>query len=212
MPKISAVFFDYDGVLSTGRFYSIANNPHPQVREFVDEVIFKGEHKYADRWMRGELTHKDINKIVAEGTGIPFETIEELLCESVRQFPINDELIEFARELHAKGIDIALVTDNMDIFTEVTVPFGGFDKIFPVIVNSSDHKAMKEDQEHSLFDVAREQLGLPSFENVLLIDNSANACAKFESMGGQVHRFVGMDEFRIWREKNRVKFAAMSDS
>lgn len=47
-----AVFFDFDGVLSRDRFYSTLTIDYPQVSEYVNNVIFKGEQKIADRWMR----------------------------------------------------------------------------------------------------------------------------------------------------------------
>jgi len=197
--KPKAVFFDFDGVLSRDRFYSTLAKDYPQVCEYVDNIIFRGDQKIADRWMRGEFTYQQINQMIADATNIPFELINRQFIESVRAFRLEDELIQFARALVESGVPVALVTNNMDIFNEVTIPTHNLTSIFKVIVNSTDHGTMKHEQNGKLFDIALAQLGLVSFNGVILIDDSEKACNMFESKGGTVHRFKEMEGFREWK-------------
>ncbi|MBD3280699.1 hypothetical protein GF389_04205 [Candidatus Dojkabacteria bacterium] len=85
---MKAVFFDFDGVLSQDRFYATFTETYPQVTKHVDDVIFRGQEKYSDQWMRGELSYHDINTMVAEATGVPGKTLTELFLDSVRQFTL----------------------------------------------------------------------------------------------------------------------------
>lgn len=198
--KYKGVLFDFDGVLSKDRYYSTCAKEYPQICEYVDNVIFRGEEQYANRWMRGEFTYQQINQIIADETKVRIDIINKLFIESVRNFKVEKVLIDFARELKKLGIKIALVTNNMDVFNEITIPTHKLNKIFPVIVNSSDNGAMKHEQNGKLFDIALNELGISSFENVLLIDDSEKACSQFELKGGVAYRYVGIDEFIKWKE------------
>jgi FMN phosphatase YigB (HAD superfamily) len=202
MKKLEAVFFDFDGVLCTDYFYTTLQEEYPDVLEFVNQEIFRGERKYSDRWMRGEFVYDDINKMISSATGIKLEKLTKLFIESIKLMKINKELLELAQSLKQSGVQIALVTNNMDIFNEVTIPYNSFDKVFPVIINSSDHGAMKHEQNGKLFDIALQQLGLDSLNNILLIDDSEKACKMFESKGGMTYLFSDIKDFRAWSKIN----------
>lgn len=187
---MQAVFFDFDGVLSQDRFYATIAETYPQITEYVDNVIFRGQEKYSDQWMRGELSYHDINRMVSQATRLPVKLMTEL-----------------ALQLKQKGIPIALVTNNMDVFNEITIPTHKLDKIFPVIINSADHGALKHERNGLLFDLALEGLGLNSFKDILLIDDSEKACAMFKSKGGTVYRFTDLETFKEWRTQEWQKLA-----
>jgi FMN phosphatase YigB (HAD superfamily) len=200
MSPLSTVFFDFDGVLCHDRYYTTLQPDYPHVMKFVNEAIFGGEQKYADRWMRGEFTYQQINRIIADSTGIPFGQLNELFLASVRQMRLNPTLLQFAENLKQRGAAIALVTGNMDVFNEVTVPEKGLDKLFPVIVNSFDHRLMKQDENGRLFDVALGKLGLASYQGTWLIDDSLLACAIFEAKGGRAYHYSDQANFEQWAE------------
>jgi FMN phosphatase YigB (HAD superfamily) len=201
MPKIQAVFFDFDGVLCTGRFYSTLRPDYPDVLAWTSHNIFGGT-EYFDPWMRGEFTWRDINKVIAAATGIDCELLDERLEESVRLMQVNPELLRFAERLKQNGVKVALVTGNMDIFNEITVPEKGLDKVFPLIMNSWDYGLMKQDENGRIFDIAREKLGLPDFKDILLIDDSPIYCDIFRKKGGQVYQYANQDDFLQWAEEN----------
>jgi FMN phosphatase YigB (HAD superfamily) len=201
MSKISAVFFDFDGVLCTDRFYSTLIPAYPHIVDWIGNHIFSGE-KYCDRWMRGEFTYRRINQIISNATGIPLETLNDLFVASVRQMTINSALIKLAEKLKGKHIKTALVTNNMDVFNEITIPEKELDKTFPVIVNSYNFKMMKQDENGRLFDIALNRLGLSSYEGVLLIDDSIGCCAIFKQKGGEVYQYSNQNDFEEWLTNN----------
>ena len=200
MPKCRAVFFDFDGVLCTDRFYTNLEPDFPSAIRFIDETIFNGADNYADRWMRGEYTYHEINRLIAEVTGVPFEKLTRLFIESVRRMRVSSTLTQFALYLIQKGIKIALVTNNMDIFNEVTIPEKKLAEIFPVIVNSFDYKRMKHDDNGKLFDIALEKVGLDSYQGICLIDDYLSNCALFSAKGGYAYRYSGIEPFITWAQ------------
>lgn len=200
----AAIFFDFDGVLCTDRFYTTLYPDFPEVLKFIDEAVFGGVNNYSDRWMRGELSHNEMNRIIADATGISCGKLSELFVQSVKQMTVNPELIRFAISCRTKGIRTAIVTDNMDIFNEITVPEKCLAEVFPVIVNSCDYGILKLEEDGRLFDITLEKAGLKSFKDVWLIDNSPQACAAFISKGGQTHLYTGQTEFTLWLKRNNI--------
>jgi FMN phosphatase YigB (HAD superfamily) len=198
--NIKAVFFDFDGVLCTDRFYTTLLPEYPQVVRWIGHNIF-GDEKYCDAWMRGEFTWWEINKLIAAATGMDCELLDEKLADSVRLMQVNQALLQFAEKLKQNGVKVALVTGNMDIFNEITVPEKGLDKVFPLILNSWDYKLMKQDDDGRIFDIAREKLGLPDLKNTLLIDDSATYCDIFRQKGGQSYQYHDQEAFLAWAEK-----------
>jgi FMN phosphatase YigB (HAD superfamily) len=196
-----AVFFDFDGVLCADRFYVTLEEDYPSAWKFINENIFGENHEYAHRWMKGELTSSDINEYVSAETGIPFDKLTELFKTSVRQMKINPFLIQFAQDLKLENIKTTLVTGNMDIFNEITIPDKKLDDVFPVIINSFDYKLLKHDENGKLFDIALEKLGLNSYKDTWLIDDSPVICDLFTAKGGKAYQYSGQKEFERWLKK-----------
>jgi FMN phosphatase YigB (HAD superfamily) len=198
------LFFDFDGVLCKDRFYTTLIPQYPDVYQFISNAIFGGEQKYAERWMRGQFSYHEINQLISEATGIPLNTLSELFFDSVRQMRVNLQLIEFAETIKEKGFHIALVTNNMDIFNEITIPEKGLDRLFPVIVNSFDYGIMKHEKGGRLFDIALAKMGLDSYEDVWLIDDSPLVCTIFSGKGGHAYQYNDQAEFEQWIKRSDV--------
>jgi FMN phosphatase YigB (HAD superfamily) len=193
------VFFDFDGVLCTDRFFAALKPDYPEVQEWISAHIFGGE-KWGDKWMRGEIDYHQINKIISDATGISNELLDRILPEGVGRMQVNTTLIRWAETLKNKGVKVALVTNNMDVFNAITVPLKQLDKTFPVIVNSCDYGLMKQDENGKLFDIALQKLGLTTFENVWLIDDSAGYCDIFRAKGGEAYQYSNLPDFEKWAE------------
>jgi FMN phosphatase YigB (HAD superfamily) len=204
MPRLRGVLFDFDGVLCTDRFYSTLSGAYPEALLFIRDNIFGGLDKYADRWMRGELSCQQINKLISEATNIPLDRLVELFVSSVRAMTLNSRLLEVAMSLKQSGVKTAIVTNNMDIFNQVTVPEKHLAAVFPVIVNSHDHGIMKHDKDGKLFDIALGELGLNSYDGVWLIDDSETACSVFETKGGRALRYAGLEGFEQWLDQSHT--------
>ena len=196
-PKIEAVLFDFDGVLCTDRFYTNLHPDFPHVLKYIADEVFSGP-KYCDRWMRGEFTSNQINVMISRATGIDVSLLNDLFITSVRNMTIEPDILRFAKSLREKNIPTALVTNNMDVFNDVTVPEKGLNKVFPVIVNSSDHGIMKHDSNGKLFDIARDQLGIGTYKGTWLIDDVLTYCTLFSQKGGHFHHFRDTSSFKQW--------------
>jgi FMN phosphatase YigB (HAD superfamily) len=207
MPKSEAVFFDFDGVLCTDRFYTTLIREYPLAARFINGNIFGGPLGYADRWMRGEYTYHEINMLISEATGVPLDKLTDLFKIGVQQMKVNPELLQFAVSLKKKGIRIALVTNNMDIFNEITIPEKRLAEVFPLILNSFDYKLMKQDDNGKLFDIALEKLGLGSYRGVWLIDDSPTYCVLFTAKGGQAYQYAGQKEFDLWLDQGYLSLS-----
>jgi FMN phosphatase YigB (HAD superfamily) len=197
LSTISTVFFDFDGVLCTDRFFAALKPDYPHVQDWISQHVFGGE-KYCDRWMRGELNYRQVNRIIAGATGISPELLDKILIAGVGRMKVNAALIQFAENLKQKDVKVALVTNNMDVFSEITVPAKQLDKTFPVIVNSFEYGLMKQDKNGRLFDIALNWLGLNSYDDVLLIDDTPAYCEIFKNKGGQVYQYANQEDFLKW--------------
>lgn len=202
MIKLNAVIFDFDGVTATSRFYLTKDNLYPDIQDFVQNNIFAGEEKYGERWMRGDLTYKDINNIIAAGTNRPEHEVHNSLITSIKEFRINPIIIEFALKLKDSAIPHALVTSNMDIFNDFSVSYFHLDKYFPLIFNSADYKMLKRENNGKLYDIAVNAMGMKSYTNVLLIDDSEKSCELIRSKGGMAYQYKSDEEFLEWVKLN----------
>lgn len=207
--KYESIIFDFNGVLSHDHFYS---NPqyrqleqkHPGVYEFIQTHIFQTEDM-VNTWMRNQMTATDVNRYIADNTTIDLDTLSQILLESVACMTIEQRLIEIILRLKQSGILVALVTDNMDVFSQITINNHHLDDIFPVIVNSSDYGILKSDNQGQLFDIAHDQLNSKErYNRSLLIDDSARARTVYEAKGGKTYPYTSYENFARWATKHLV--------
>lgn len=196
------VFFDFDGVLCSDLFYTNLENSYPKIREFINNEIFSKNSDLADRWMRAELSSDDINKFICDHNHIDFNTLSQLFIESVKSMRVDKKLLKFAENIKTNCGKVAIVTNNMDVFNQITIANHSLDKIFPVIINSCDYGMLKADNDGKLFDIALEKLGVADYKDVLLIDDSKSAREVFESKGGKTYAYENYDKFEQWFNEN----------
>lgn len=196
------MFFDFHNVISRDLMYGGVGEEHARVREFVDGEIFGRDSDLPDRWMRGELKSADINQIIGAHLGIDRGLLAELQAESVRRMRLETRLLELSRQLRAAGIKTAIVSDNMDIFTEVAAPHHGLRDWFDDIINSAEHGFLKSDAEGALFDIAMGRLGESDYGKALLIDDSARVRPVFEKKGGTVFTYTTFEQFEPWMKEH----------
>lgn len=204
--KYKAVLFDFDGVLSTDRFYVNSQytrllSEHPQTWDFIQKNIFQNSN-IPDRWMRNELTMYDVNAFISDQTGIQRTLLSQILLESVANMQFEQRLIRLALDLKSQQTLIGIVTNNMDVFNKVTLP--RLCDVFPVILNSADYGLLKHEQGGKLFDIAIETLSRnpPDYSAVLLIDDSALARSTFQAKGGNTYAFTTYQDFEPWAVSN----------
>jgi len=191
------VLFDFDGVLCHGRFYEKALLPeHREVRDWLQANVF-GDKELVRKWMRGQVGSVEVNRLIAQNTNIEYGTLARLFEESVVGMELDKEVLAVAESLKRAGRKIGLVTDNMDVFTKITVPNHRLDSLFDVIINSADHGVLKNEDGGRLFDIALSALG-EDVGDSLMVDDSAATIELFRQKGGQgfVYRdAAGLKEF-----------------
>ncbi len=181
---IKAVIFDFDGVLCKDRFYGKSLLPdYPEIYGWIQKNVFTDD-ELMQRWMRGELDYREINKFIIKNTGFDESLLNKLFLESVKKMELDQRVVNLAKTLKKDIGKIALVTDNMDVFSEITVPRHRLKELFDIVINSADYGCLKKDQPGRLFDKAAQELK-EVIENCLLIDDSDKTIKFFEEKGGQ---------------------------
>ncbi|MEK7071966.1 MAG: HAD family hydrolase [Patescibacteria group bacterium] len=191
------VLFDFDGVLCKGRFYEKTLLPnHPEVYNWIQKNIFRNK-EMVHNWMRNQITSVEINELIAENTGIEYKLLNELYEESIRRMELEKEIIYLSESLKLSGNKIGIVTDNMDIFSKITVPNHQLDTLFDVIINSADYGLLKKDENGKLFDIALTFLG-EKIENSLMIDDSEKTIELYQRKGGSGFVYRDITELKLF--------------
>lgn len=183
--KLDAIIFDFEGVLGTGNFYKTLNEG---LFQKIDTDIFNNSKKLIRAWMRGHRSSDDINKLISKRYGINSKILRFALEKSARLHKINFPLIKFAKKMKDIGINIAMTTDNMDIFGKVTIPHYHLDDCFNPIITSYDHGIIKEDCNGKLFDITVAQLRTV-YPRTLVVDDRAIFKKAIEDKGGYFYQY-----------------------
>jgi putative hydrolase of the HAD superfamily len=165
--KIKALFFDYDGVLTTDKTGSISTCRYISQRTNIElsqvADAFRvhngdltiGKRSYADAWP--EICSR-------LGQDIPLK----LLVEAFDSTPVNAEMLALARVLANRYV-VGIVTDNKMERIERVRRTQCLDDVFKPIVVSAEVGCTKEDRR--IFRVALARANV-SAEEAVFIDNS----------------------------------------
>jgi FMN phosphatase YigB (HAD superfamily) len=193
--KIKCIVFDFGFTLSPDHYFNIAPADFPQWHEVIQNHIFANPF-IIDPWMRGELTSRDIAAILTQYIPMDANAILASMEKGCEQLEFNPAVWEFAAAQKNAGRKTALVTDNMDVFTQVVVPAHHLERLFDVIINSSDHHETRKDL---LWPIAFERLGGGTgYGNSLLIEDGEEAPSLFRSLGGWAYQYSTDDHFSEW--------------
>ncbi|PRX50844.1 hypothetical protein B0I32_13674 [Nonomuraea fuscirosea] len=194
------VFVDWHGVLSCDPFWaSIRDNArHPLHAQLVASLapIFTGDGAHA--WMKGRLSAAQ----VIAGMGIRLDRrfrgdfLQRRLLDDCARMKVNVPLLQMLREVRPDA-SIVVSTDNMDCFAdtfrrvrEVRRPAGPRRATFAEwafvcddLICSSDVAALKSEGIVRFFGPWLRRHGL-TFQDALLIDDTADNCVAFREQGG----------------------------
>ncbi|MDD5626532.1 MAG: hypothetical protein PHW01_00745 [Patescibacteria group bacterium] len=191
-----SLLFDFDGVLCYDRFYrATLEKIYPEVYAWIQENIFGDRQELVGQWMRGKINSAEINHIIAKNTAINGALLERLFVKSVRLMKIDQELRDYIAGLKKRVGKIGLVTDNMDVFSKITVKNHSLNKLFDVIINSADYGYLKKDQKGKLFDIALAKMG-EEINNTLLVDDSLKVTNLYQDKGGKAFLYQNFQDFR----------------
>ncbi|OHA15885.1 MAG: hypothetical protein A3G52_03325 [Candidatus Taylorbacteria bacterium RIFCSPLOWO2_12_FULL_43_20] len=94
MRPYQTILFDFDGVLCRGKFYEKTLLPnYSEIYNWIQINIF-GDSKLAKDWMKGRVSSRNINKLIAEHTNIREDTLNKLYEQSVYLME-PDEIVEW---------------------------------------------------------------------------------------------------------------------
>lgn len=201
---IKAVIFDFDGVLCHEKFYKEMLLPkHQGLYDWIQGNIFGNETLFR-QWMRNEVGTGDINKLIAKSTGYKEEFLEDLLLKNIQEMRLNEEVFNLAKslkELYSKKI--AVVTDNVDIFSTIIIKQHKLNAIFDAVINSADYGCLKTEQNGKLFNKALKILD-EEIENCLFIDDAPRKVEVFKEKGGQAYLYKNFEELNNFLKINLI--------
>lgn len=201
--------FDFDGVISKGRFYvSTKYQLYPQI-QIIRKHLFEDDNQDVIRaWMKGEITYQRIHQQLSEKTGIDVKFLNYALKQSVREIKLNKEILDFSNTLRARGVKSVIVTDNMDIFDQQTVPFHKLNKYFDHIYSSSQHGLMKNEEGGEIFKRILRDFHVDPSE-VAFTDDSSSTGEIAQTIGIKFFLFQDYEKsfpiFQEWIKQNFKK-------
>jgi len=163
-------------------FYQTLSDYHWDIdKEFFD-YIFSNNELMKD-WMRNKPNTIELFAMAGKHLSKNPELAYEQMLASVPFTTINQNSLDIILELK-KRYTTVLITDNMDVFTELTVPALSLNNYFNEIVNSSDIGRLKNENDGQSFKETIEKYGV-TIDQCILVDDSASSRKVFESLGGQ---------------------------
>ena len=196
--NINCVIFDFASTLCSELYFKELG---AESESRITELIFRGDNitKWADPWMSGELTSKDICKYLSENLPFSSDDIYSALCLGCSDLVMNQEVYSFAEAMANSDKRTAFVTINTDIFSKIVVPQNGLDSLFDIIVNSVDRH---ERDKTKLLQYAMNLSGSNiTYGTSLLIDDSS-IVEWFEKQGGYFHKYTNDNSFVEWMKVN----------
>jgi putative hydrolase of the HAD superfamily len=175
---IRAIFFDYDGVLTTDKTGSISTCRHisQQTGLPLSEVLaaFRAHNL---ELTTGRRSHADVWPAICAVLGRKMSM--DLLVEAFDSTPTNLEMNALARQLK-RSHSVGIITDNKSDRIRRLRATQRLDEVFRPIVVSADVGCTKEDER--IFRIALEQAGVEAGESIF-IDNSRSNLAAAEAVG-----------------------------
>lgn len=151
-PRI--VFIDWNGTLSKSKFWGhlekSTNAEDAKLFNRLEESLFKTNILLLKPWMRAELTSEDVNKKLADKTGLDFDKVHNEFIKGCELMELaSPHVSELINKIRRSGTKVYIATDNMDSFNRWTIPAMKLEAMFDGIVNSFAVKALKRDFDDS---------------------------------------------------------------
>lgn len=192
---ITCIVFDFGFTLSSDLYFKLAPPEYPHWQQTIQEHIFS-DAGLVDRWMAGSVTLPDIATQLAPIVGMGVPRILHFLEQGCTHLDFNPAVWDFALRQRAQGRKTAIVTGNMDVFTQVVVPAHKLADQFDVIINSFDHQEINKS---ILWPKAFEALGPGiDYRHSLLIEDGEKNVAKFRAHGGHAYHYEDDARFLSW--------------
>jgi len=165
---IKAVFFDFDGVLTTDKYGSVSIAKFLSGRTGIPaDRIRRAYQAHNGGLLRGEIDHAQMwNAFCASlGTDIPFGW----LTDAARETPLDPEMLDLVRELRSR-CKTGMITDNPVSRVNEIIEIHSLSGLFDVISVSGAVGSRKD--QPAIFERTLKAVNL-SAEECAFIDNTA---------------------------------------
>ncbi|OGZ52835.1 MAG: hypothetical protein A3B25_01125 [Candidatus Ryanbacteria bacterium RIFCSPLOWO2_01_FULL_48_26] len=183
MKKTKPILFcDFDGVLCHDLYWrSLPLDEY----EKLQELLFRNDTSLVNDWMRGKYSAEEINRIVSEKIGIPYERLWNIFIEDCKTMQVSKEVLEALRGLRER-YTVILITGNMDSFSRFTHPALALENYFDHISNSFYEGMHKTDNKGEIFLKYAKKYDVP-IESCIVLDDSKNVHKVFTELGGTAY-------------------------
>jgi len=167
---IKAIFFDYDGVLTTDKTGSLTTNQYLSRMAAVEyETVRRAFSKYNQDLLIGKITHREIwdDVCAAMRCKIDFSLLEQAFLST----PANDVMLALARRLKPKYA-LGIITDNKKDRIDCLRMSQGLDAVFNPIVVSAEVGSGKDSA--AVFEHALHCLDMRPEESIFIDNNPEN--------------------------------------
>ena len=165
---MKAVFFDFDGVLTTDKTGSASICKYVSRKTRIDLEVFAAVYRqYNEQLLYGKLTHRDIWGDICKElkTNIPYE----VLFESFVFTPIDNDIVNLIRQIKNAGLKAGLITDNKRDRIDAIISYHHWYSLFDVIAISSEVGSGKDKAD--IFNITCDKIAVPPDE-CIFIDNT----------------------------------------
>lgn len=165
---IKAVYFDFDGVLTTDATGTTTIINYIKNNTAIDYVLFEEVYrKYNHNLLYGQTTHKEIWSQICDALGKPIDF--NILTESFISTPIDTEILDLSLKLKEAGYFIGIITDNKKDRIDCIFSLPEYKSIFDKIIVSSEIGSGKKS--NSIFKEAISNIHF-NYDECIFIDNS----------------------------------------
>ena len=192
---ITCIIFDFGFTLSSALYFNVAPPECPDWQNLIQQHIFSKDDLVND-WMRGDITLQYIAEELAPIVDMKTPRIVEFLERGCTSLDFNEAVLTFAIEQRRQGKRTAIVTGNMDVFTNIVVPHHNLKSKFDIIINSFDHREIdKSVLWAKVFESLGDGIG---YRQSLLIEDGENNVMKFRKHGGHAYQYTNDECFLAW--------------
>ncbi len=193
--SIKCIVFDFGFTLSSDLYFKVAPPECPEWHDIIQEQVFANRH-VCRMWMTNALGLRDIAAIVSDHANMDISAVLKTMELGCRDLDFNEAVLNFALAQRSQGRRTAIVTANMDVFSDVVVPAHRLDEKFDVIINSSDYG---EFDKRVLWPIAFKALGDDiHYGNSLLIEDGSKEPELFRGCGGFAYEYTNDESFLRW--------------
>ncbi len=175
---IKAVFFDYDGVLTTDKTGSLTTTRHLSKATGIEISVVKATfNRYNRDLTLGKTTHIQVWHEICGALG---QTLDiRLLFEAFESTRMNEGMLSLARELKRKHL-VGIITDNKKDRIDHLKRYQELESVFSPIIVSAEVGFDKKSDEIFLHAL---ELADISAEEAVFIDNSKDNLVAASALG-----------------------------